>query len=254
MHNSILSIKPVFVAVIFVFFALSANVAAAQTDLPDGDFEQMGANNPHWIEYRDYGNRPIVVTNAPTSTVTPRSGNHFAWLGGAHNLDPSTQNNQSRIIYGFYIPLPNESPVQLHFWYWLDSQQAPDYDPLDPGSFICVDDVVNIWINNYLLEQGQICDAYNTNGWVPITLDITAWAGQQISLEFEMRTNYEGISHFFIDDVDITTGSTPTAVGLVGGSADSASTLSLLLPLLLLITLTFNATLRFRKNDCHSER
>ncbi len=97
--------------------AVASGVTAETIDLSDGDFEQAGAN---WIEWRDYSNRPIVVTNAPNLPVTPRSGSYFAWLGGAHNLDPSTQNNQNRLIYGYYILLPNETPTQLHFWYWSE--------------------------------------------------------------------------------------------------------------------------------------
>lgn len=160
--------------------------------IPNGDFEQgPGAG---WYEYRSYANRPLIVQDANGLPIAARSGQWFAWLGADHLLGETT-NHQSRIVHANTFDLPPGTPVYLHLYYQIVSEE-------EPNEFgVCDRDVINVWINNILLYQGQVCRQYNTTGWTPVTLDLSVFAGQTISLEFEMRTDFENISHLFLDDI-----------------------------------------------------
>jgi hypothetical protein len=160
--------------------------------IPNGDFEQGTGSG--WVEYRSNANRPLIVQAAPGLPVTPRSGQWFAWLGGDHLLG-ETSNHQSRIVHMNTFDLPAGTPVTLHLYYQIVSEEEPN--PFG----VCDRDVINVWINNILIYQGQVCEQYNTAGWTATAIDVSVFAGQTVSLEFEMRTDFENISHVFLDDI-----------------------------------------------------
>jgi hypothetical protein len=110
-------------------------------ELPDGGFE----SGTGWFQGTPIDNSPRIVSSAPPFTVTPRSGNHFAMLGGYLNLDPSTPNHQTVIQYNQPILLPLQ-PVYLHVWYQLLSEET------DPFA-----DVFNLWLAD-ILATGPGCE------------------------------------------------------------------------------------------------
>lgn len=182
--------------------------------LVDGNFEHSSSGNAKWIEYRSYANRPLIVQTAGDLNVAPRSGNWFAWLGGDHLLG-ETVNHQSRIASAAPVPLPNQTPIYLNFYYQVISEEVPDAEGL------CVDDVINIWVNNILMYQGQLCNLSNTNGWMPFSIDVSLFAGQNVTLEFEIRSNYQRFSHVMLDDIAFQsvrlTANTPSPSGRFSG-------------------------------------
>ena len=147
-----------------------------------------------WQELRSLSNRPLIVQAAGALPVTPHSGSWFAWLGGDHNLG-GTPNHRSHLVHWDHFFLPPGQTTYLHLYYQIISEEQPN----DFG--VCDRDVVNLWMNNILVLQGQICEQTQTNGWTRASIDLSPFAGQWVTLEFEMRTDFQNISHFFMDDV-----------------------------------------------------
>jgi hypothetical protein len=162
------------------------------TNLPDGDFELGGG----WIEDRGYNGRPLIVQAVPGLPAQPHSGRWFAWLGGDHLLG-ETRSNQSRITYSQFIQLPTTGPITLRAFYQIFSVEQPNIYG------VCDRDLINIWIDNILIYQGQVCELTQTNGWTEAQIDISSFAGDSVALQFELRTNAELLSHVLIDDVSI---------------------------------------------------
>ncbi|MEM9237920.1 MAG: hypothetical protein AAGB14_14190 [Verrucomicrobiota bacterium] len=169
--------------------------------LPDGDFESGGGLGTGWFQATPFDNSPRIVSSALPYLVAPRSGTHFAALGGYFNLDPSTSNNQTVIQYNQSIQLPPLQPVYLHVWYQLVSQET------DPFA-----DVFNLWLadilatgpfcnTNILLSPAALTTSGNTNGWTRASFNLTPYAGQVICLAFEVRTNFFAHSALFLDDI-----------------------------------------------------
>lgn len=177
--------------------------------IPNGDFElgstvngwETAVTTPNapegslgWQELRSLSNRPLIVQAAGTLPVTARSGSWFAWLGGDHNLG-ETSSHRSHLVHWDSFFLPANQTTYLHLHYQIISSEQPN----EFG--ICDRDVVNLWMNNILVQQAQICEQTQTNGWTKASIDLTPFAGQWVTLEFEMRTDFQNISHFFIEDV-----------------------------------------------------
>lgn len=177
--------------------------------IPNGDFEmgstvagrETAVTTPNvvegslgWQELRSLSNRPLIVQSAGALPITARSGNWFAWLGGDHNLG-ETVNHRSHLIHWDHFFLPANQITYLHLYYQIISSEQPN----EFG--VCDRDLINIWMNNILIQQGQICELTQTNGWTKAVVDLAPFAGQWVTLEFEMRTDYQNMSHLFIDDV-----------------------------------------------------
>lgn len=58
-----------------------------------------------------------------------------------------------------------------------------------------------VWINNIIMETVPLCEQTNTNGWTLGTVNLSQFAGQNITLELQVRTDGEELSHIFLDDV-----------------------------------------------------
>jgi hypothetical protein len=174
--------------------------------IPNGDFE-MGSTmtvletapnvvnaSLGWQELRSLSNRPLIVQSADTLPVAPRSGNWFAWLGGDHYLGETT-NHRSHLVHWDHFFLPANQTTYLHLYYQIISNEQPN------KYGVCDRDLLNLWMNNILVQQAQVCEQTQTNGWTKAVIDLTPLAGQWVTLEFEMRTDFQNTSHFFIDDV-----------------------------------------------------
>ena len=167
----------------------TASVLETAVAFPDAAEGSVG-----WQELRSLSNRPLIAQSAVTLPVTPRSGSWFAWLGGDHNLG-ETNNHRSQIVHWDRFFLPANQATYLQLYYQIISSEQPN----EFG--ICDSDVVNLWMNNILVQQAQICEQTQTNGWTKASVDLSSFAGQWVTLEFEMRTDFQNLSHFFIDDV-----------------------------------------------------
>jgi Immune inhibitor A-like, MAM domain len=144
----------------------------------DGGFE----NGPDsaWTEYSAQG-WPLVVsaTTLSAASVTPHSGNWAVWLGGDNDEVAAISQTVAITAGG----------STLNFWTWLDSEDLCGYD------------FGSVLINNTEVYSISLCDTTNTGGWADRALDLSAYIGQNVVLEFAAETDDSYISNFFIDDV-----------------------------------------------------
>jgi hypothetical protein len=87
-----------------------------------------------------------------------------------------------------HVTIPSANPL-LTFWYWIGSE---DY---------CGYDWTEVLVGGTNLLQYSLCTTTATGSWVQQNLDLSAYAGQTLVLEFIITTNSTLNSNFFIDDV-----------------------------------------------------
>jgi hypothetical protein len=143
--------------------------------LVNGDFEQ--GHGAGWGESSNHG-RELIVDSA-TLPATPHSGSWGAWLGGNNNENSSLSQ---------LITIPSSNPL-LTFWFWIDSQ---DY---------CGHDFVEVLVGGTYLLSYTPCTTTTTGGWVQQDLDLGAYSGQTLVLEFVITTDSTLNSNIFIDDI-----------------------------------------------------
>jgi len=149
--------------------------------LSNGGFEAgPGAG---WTEYSDLGRSIIVDTANLPAGVTPHGGNWAAWLGGADGETASISQT---------VTVPTTHPI-LSFWEWIGSLDACNYN-YDFGT-ISINDT---WVTSF-----PLCSSENTYGWIKRTLNMGAYAGQTVDLQFRVKTDSGARSDLFIDDVAV---------------------------------------------------
>ena len=158
----------------------SSELAITTTPLVNGDFEQ--GRFVGWSEYSTH-NWP-VVTHADDLAfvgIAPHSGSWAAWLGG-DDMDLSS-------IYQGNIAIT--SPTSLRLWYWIGSEDDCNFD------------FGYVLVNSNPIHTWNLCQSTNTNGWMPLTLNLDAYNGQTISLAISVQTDQAANSNLFIDDVGL---------------------------------------------------
>jgi hypothetical protein len=148
--------------------------------IQNGDFED--GPGVGWSEYSTHG-WELITTSFPGS-VTPHSGSYAVWLGGDYN--------EVSYIYQV-VTIPSSSPY-LDFYYWIASA---DYCGYDYGY---------VKVNGSNIATFNLCSNYNTNGWVYRYINMSSYAGQQVTLYFYSTTDSSLNSNWFIDDVDLYSG------------------------------------------------
>lgn len=136
-----------------------------------------------WTEYSALNYYPLIVdsTELPAG-VTPHGGAYAVWLGGDEGETASITQT---------VAVTAQAPT-LSFWAWISSKDD------------CQHDFGKIRINNIDEYIFSLCVQTNTNGWVIRTLDLSAYAGQNIALQFRAETDSNGLnSNLFIDDVSL---------------------------------------------------
>jgi hypothetical protein len=144
--------------------------------IANGDFEN--GQDGSWEEYSTHG-WDIIMTMSDLP-VTPHSGLWAAWLGGDH--DDVSYISQT-------VTIPDEDPA-LIFRYWLDSEED-----------ICDHDFGWVRINFINVYTIALCADNDTYGWVLRAVDLSAYAGQTVTLQIRVETDGSYISNYFIDDV-----------------------------------------------------
>jgi hypothetical protein len=154
-------------------------LAPSSAGIANGDFE----NGPDgsWEEYSTHGWDIIVTTS--DLPVTPHSGLWAAWLGG--DYDDVSYISQT-------VTIPDVDPV-LSFWYYLASDEL-----------ICAYDFGWVRINLNEVYTIALCADNDTFGWVLQAVDLSAYAGQTVTLQIRVETDYTINSNYFIDDVALT--------------------------------------------------
>lgn len=153
-------------------------VPGSMPAIRNGNFEQ--GRNGDWNESSSNGFDVVTDTDF---TITPHSGSWLAWLGGAD--DEVSTLSQS-------VTLPGGPAASLSFWYWLGSQEAD-----------CTADIAAVKINNDSVWATGLCFTSNTGGWQNKSIDLSSYAGQTVTVQFRLQTDFAINSNFFVDDVSL---------------------------------------------------
>lgn len=145
--------------------------------IPNGDFEQ---GRSAWNESSSNGWILIVESNQMPPGFAPHEGNWAAWLGGEDEF--------SRLYQTIAL---NPATPYLAFWHWIDS--------LDP----CGLDQAGVKINNQVVQSYNLCQPNNSGQWQKQVVNLTAYAGQSVQLEFFVQTTATTDSWWFLDDITL---------------------------------------------------
>jgi hypothetical protein len=149
-----------------------------QSILLNGGFEQGPVV---WVEYSSNGWRLILRDiHLP---VPPHSGSWAAWLGGDFN-EASILSQQIYLAPG---------DTTLRYRHWIASQDIcdPDYD------------IAGVLINDTAVDAFLLCEPENTNGWSVRIVDLSAYAGQSVTIHFAAFTDGSLNSNLFLDDISL---------------------------------------------------
>ncbi len=162
--------------------------------LQNGGFEAGAAG---WQEYSVQGYSLI-------SDFNPRTGVLGAYLAGVNDAD-------DRISQPVTLPA-GASSITLRAWWYLATAETA-------GAF----DTLAIWLlrpdNTPLTRLLRLDTTYPAGVWDEIVIDLSAYAGQTVVIQFVGQTDLSNISDFFLDDVSVSACSasaspTPTATVL----------------------------------------
>ena len=140
----------------------------------NGDFESGPTG---WVEYSSNG-WDLILPNS-SLIVPPHGGSWAVWLGGD---DDEISYIQQQVI------VPPGSPY-LAYWHWIASE---DFCGYDFGKVI---------INSTTVDEYDLCSSTNTGGWAKHVVNLSAYAGQSVSLQIRAETDSSLNSNLFIDDV-----------------------------------------------------
>jgi hypothetical protein len=140
----------------------------------NGDFESGPTG---WVEYSLNG--WDLILSVPAFPVTPHSGSWAVWLGGDDDEISYVQQQ---------VTVPAGSPY-LAYWHWIGSDDTCGYDF---GGVIIDSTVVDVY---------NLCSSANTGGWVKHVVNLSAYAGQSVSLQIRAETDSSLSSSLLVDDV-----------------------------------------------------
>lgn len=142
-------------------------------------------------------NNDVVKVNLPdkvTVVNTPFSGTSEYFSGSANSLSNSMSTT---------VDLTNAKSAQLTFKTWYSIEKDYDYatvkvngNPI-PGNITTTD-------NPYDANPGNGITG-DSNGWIDATFDLSAYAGQKVTLSFNYDTDVAvALPGFFVDDIKVT--------------------------------------------------
>jgi hypothetical protein len=152
---------------------------SAPDDILNGDFEN--GSDGSWEEYSLLGYN--IILHRDNLPVSPHSGDWAAWLGGQNHDDEVSYISQS-------VAIPLDAST-LGYWHWIDSVETCGFGY----------DFAWVRINDTDVTTIDLCELNNTGGWVHQTVDISAYAGTTVTLEFRVETDYSNPSNYFVDYV-----------------------------------------------------
>ena len=123
----------------------------------------------------------VVAVGGP-SNLTPQTGNYVAWLGGLHNENGGIHQQAT---------IDNGTPF-LQFYQQIRSQETT-----------CTNDQAKIKINGTVVKTINLCLSQSGNAWVKQSVDLSAYKGKTVKLEFNIITNGAIFSNWFVDSVSL---------------------------------------------------
>jgi hypothetical protein len=159
--------------------------------IANGTFEQ--GSGVGWSETSSGGYDIVVLNTSNDPTLPTHSGAWLAWLGGADNENASVYQT---------VTIPGSAPY-LSYWIFLASQETLG----------CSYDIGSVSVNGTEIQSYGLCDDNNTGGYVRQSLNLSAYAGQTVTIAFEIVTDSSVNSNFFLDDVSFATSAAEDANG-----------------------------------------
>jgi subtilisin family serine protease len=151
--------------------------------LGNGGFEEGPVR---WSQYST-GNWQLICTSTSCGQAAPpKSGNYFAWLGGAHS---------ELAVLKQAVKVPTGGNAGLSFWYRINSTDS------------CGKDwgYVEFWLNGKYDSGARIwlCSSYNSLGWVPQRFDLSTYSGRTVEVVFAARTDSNNVSSLYVDNAAV---------------------------------------------------
>lgn len=121
------------------------------------------------------------------SSLITHTGEHAAYLAGR---------NAAVDRLATRLDLPAASTITLHFWWQLQSEEAQRFT--DKLTILAHPDHARTPQQLYELSSRN-----QSNQWQEVQIDLSAWAGATLQLQFLAQTDAELVTDFFIDDVTV---------------------------------------------------
>ncbi|MBB6453575.1 immune inhibitor A [Salirhabdus euzebyi] len=143
-------------------------------------------------------NNDAVRINLPdkaNSVNTPYSGTYEYFSGSGNNLDNSMTTT---------VDLSNATSAELTFQTWYDIEVDWDYASVKVNGE-SVEGNITTTENPYDQNPGHGITGSTNGDWVEATFDLSAYAGQEVEVEFNYWTDgYVANPGFYVDDVVVT--------------------------------------------------
>lgn len=121
------------------------------------------------------------------SSLVTHTGENAAYLAGR---------NDAVDRLATLLELPAASTITLHFWWQLQSEEAQRFT--DKLTILAHPDQARA-----PQQVHELSSRNQSNQWQEAQLDLSAWAGETLQLQFLAQTDAELVTDFFIDDVTV---------------------------------------------------
>ena len=141
----------------------------------NGDFEKGRAA---WTETSTHGWK--LILKASELKMAPHGGSWAAWLGG--DLNETATIGQLTMV--------SQIDPYLSYWRWIASDEPATCSNL-----------ARVIVNGTVMEQFALCSTTNTHGWVEQGLDLKAYAGKTVNLQFKVIVKGSKNGNLYLDDI-----------------------------------------------------
>ncbi len=158
----------------------------------NGTFDRGSQVGWTWIENGAsfpliYATNPLQIPGQIPPAATP---SYLAWMGGGFNLDDRLSQS---------IQLPADYVVRLRFDYFTAS--AEPTCNADPN---LNDDRAALYVNDTLAPPAfALCRGGVSTGWTERTLDLSAFRGKKVKIEFRVQTDGNFNSNLYLDNIEL---------------------------------------------------
>ena len=157
-----------------LYLPLVSHSSPAPTGFTNGNFEDYKTG---WT-VSSTNNRQVIGSTFGAG-ISAHAGRFGAWLG-SYAAETSVIQQQ--------VTVDAATPV-LVYWQWIVSTDQ------------CDNDKASVLVNGAEVESYILCTTAQTNGWAQHTLNLSAYAGQSITLAIQVVTDVGGRSDLYIDDM-----------------------------------------------------